>query len=685
MILYDQDFKFIGMSAETLTFLGYENIDEFTSMHTDFADLFIKKEGFIHKFENFSWIHYVLYSGAANKKAYVSRKNGSEICVDITIKEVFLNHTYDGLRMIYSVKLINENFTHISQSDVHDQRSAKKSEFSLNSLTKDLDMSAPKENEIEEKTEPAIQQEPAPLDFKLDIPEDSFLETAEKEDVSETKPDFPDLLSIAENEPEEPSFKLNFPEPEMREEEAPVHIDFDLSKTEENSPETETDTHEEPKFTLDFPVEEEPKNEMHIDFASEQQEEVSKEIEEENQPLFKTDFTLETVSTEKVEDETTVEKDIFSFKLLKDEEKVSEETQTQTSTETPVAETIFPKVEEEKDEHIFVQKEEEPLSQPQEDTPKQEDAPQIFSFNLFSEDQTKEKEDASAPTQTIADSETKSSLISQIKSDIEEIDQEIPVASNEKEDASQKLQALLRQNMETPEDKAEVEEKKQPQETESGLFSFKLYNNNTEEEKTATFSEAEETPPQTEPEVKEISVEPDEQEKLHIYEENSFEETLKNIFSIAPEKDDEKETNLVEPDKDNKEEEAKQNITEEYIESRNQNDVTSEEKLEMPQLGNLGLSKEEELDFIEEFLDDTIATVGLMQEYLQLEDYNNIKYNLIKISSSAEILRFNQMLTYTKELAEVCDAHQKDAAEMKLQALLHLTRRYKEHFSTMPV
>ena len=150
MILYDQNFKFIGMSAETLTFLGYEDLEEFCSMHGDFADLFIKREGYIHKFENFSWIHYILYSGAANKKALIGKKNGGELSVEITIKEVFLNQAYEGLEKIYSVKLINENFTTISKTDVHDQRSHQNNHYSLRNLTKDLNISQPDKQESKE-------------------------------------------------------------------------------------------------------------------------------------------------------------------------------------------------------------------------------------------------------------------------------------------------------------------------------------------------------------------------------------------------------------------------------------------------------------------------------------------------------------------------------------------------------
>ena len=58
MILYDDKYNFLGMSSHTLGFLGYEDIQEFISMHNDFANVFVQKEGFIYKYDNFNWIDF---------------------------------------------------------------------------------------------------------------------------------------------------------------------------------------------------------------------------------------------------------------------------------------------------------------------------------------------------------------------------------------------------------------------------------------------------------------------------------------------------------------------------------------------------------------------------------------------------------------------------------------------------
>ncbi len=675
MILYDQDFKFMGMSAETLTFLGYENIDEFTSMHTDFADLFIKKEGFIHKFENFSWIHYVLYSGAANKKAYLSKKNGSEICVDISIKEIFLNPVYDGLRMIYGVKLIDESFTQISQSDIHDKRSAKTTksgEFSLKSLTQDLDMpSIPQEEQTESEPTPA--PVPEPVDFKLDIPQESLLAVSEEEPAL-AKPDFSALTTESETENSEELFKLNFPtsgtveeqsEPEnvVESEETPFKLNFPAPDEEKKS---------------EAPLLEEEASAFKLDFLKQE----THEAKEENPVTFKIDTPEEhaTASQSHTETETSepeVQNDLFSFKLLKEDEEEStanlqEQPKTLPQHEPAPTHTEEQAPQQQEPGFSFNFLKEEPVHESEREV-QANDNNQPFSFNLFKEENESTATEAEQPS---LPDETKSTLIDQIKSDIEEIDKEIPVDAEEKEDASLKLQALLQESMkDTPE--TEPENKMQ-----QALF---IDNSHIE-----TFSvrqeQEEEIAPQTVKDVpKEVSIQPENMESLHLHEKNSFEETLKNIFSIEPEKSAPEEKSLNISDAKNTIEKNKQPVTKEDIESPNQNHTVAAERLEIPQLGNLGLSKEEELDFIEEFLDDTLATVKLMREYLTLEDFNNIKYNLIKISSSAEILQFNQMLTCTRELAKLSDMKEREATDKKLEELLNLTQRYKEHFSTTTV
>ncbi len=111
MLLYDKSGNFIGVSKEELALLGFEDFDEFKSMHNDLAELFLEKPGYIFKFKNFSWIEYVLHSGTPKKVAILELKNGKQIEVDIKITEIFTYGKSDNsnTEILYCIELINKN------------------------------------------------------------------------------------------------------------------------------------------------------------------------------------------------------------------------------------------------------------------------------------------------------------------------------------------------------------------------------------------------------------------------------------------------------------------------------------------------------------------------------------------------------------------------------------------------
>ena len=567
MILYDQDFNFIGMSAENLTFLGYEDIDEFTSMHNDFADLFVKREGLIHKFENFSWIHFVLYSGTPNKKAYVRHKNGTEMPVDVTIKEVILTHAYDGLRKIYSVKLINEQLDQISKSDNHDNRSSQSKEFSLSKLTKDLDMP---------KSDFLLTENPSP---------------AHAGTSDETSQEMPSAAPVSSAHTAE-EFILDIPPLEEGPEEQPAinHIDF-------GSAATHNETAQKPEAPAT--VEPKAKNDL-FDFNLLKTEPAPTE-----EPLSPATAT-----------EATAEPERQDFDLLKS-----------TSVEAPTEET------------------------PMEEAVETESEAQPFSFDLFkkvvpSEEETVEEQ--STP------STKNEALIDQIKLDIEEIDADLPTDPQTQKEAEEALHRIVNMQKESAQAQSEPVHAVShlPQEPAEAPADRDTVN--------VTMPQTEET----------------------VQEEQDFEKTLQEIFKISNDtKSPEggKKSNSLNIEAQTLQD--KRSITKEPIKS--QTDYTAEEKLTLPELGNLGLSHEEEFDFIEEFLEDTEATISLMESYLKLEDFDNIKYSLIKISSSAEILHFDQLLEEARSLTGYCETKDTDQVAKKLEDLKKLTSRYREHFSTI--
>ena len=81
MLLYNQRKEFVGIDADDLSSLGFSNINELLSESNDFADLFVKKPGYIHNFKNFSWIDFILHSETGESKAIIHAKGKNYSCL----------------------------------------------------------------------------------------------------------------------------------------------------------------------------------------------------------------------------------------------------------------------------------------------------------------------------------------------------------------------------------------------------------------------------------------------------------------------------------------------------------------------------------------------------------------------------------------------------------------------------
>ncbi|MDR1284910.1 MAG: hypothetical protein LBJ88_01770 [Campylobacteraceae bacterium] len=122
MILYDKDARFLGVSADVLSVLGYEDINAFMTYNNDVADLFVNKQGYVHKFDNFSWISYVLNGSLPNKNVIIKTRNGNEIEASISITELFLNEKDDKCYLV-SLSNIRQIFNDTSKKeDLYDKQ-----------------------------------------------------------------------------------------------------------------------------------------------------------------------------------------------------------------------------------------------------------------------------------------------------------------------------------------------------------------------------------------------------------------------------------------------------------------------------------------------------------------------------------------------------------------------------------
>ncbi len=166
MVLYDKNHKFIGISSKTLSYLGYEDIKEFSSVHSDFANILVNQEGYIYNFSNFSWIDFILYSGSPNKSALATLKNGREVEVKLSIEEIYLPQEINGNSSFFAVHVTGE----VDVGEESYEHTAPKGIFNLDNLMPTTD----KENN---KLEPQRIEDPKPIetlnnnDYKLDIPQ----------------------------------------------------------------------------------------------------------------------------------------------------------------------------------------------------------------------------------------------------------------------------------------------------------------------------------------------------------------------------------------------------------------------------------------------------------------------------------------------------------------------------------
>ena len=80
MLLYNQRKEFVGIDEDDLASLDFQNINELQNESHDFADLFVKKPGYIHNFKNFSWIDFILHSETDESKAIIHAKGKNYSC-----------------------------------------------------------------------------------------------------------------------------------------------------------------------------------------------------------------------------------------------------------------------------------------------------------------------------------------------------------------------------------------------------------------------------------------------------------------------------------------------------------------------------------------------------------------------------------------------------------------------------
>lgn len=682
MILYDDKYNFLGMSAETLGFLGYEDLSDFLSLNTDVANLFVQKEGFIYNFDNFSWIDFVLFSGSANKSAMITLKNGQETKVNLSIKEVHLIHDLNGIHKIYGVKLISDHFHEISgvakqEPDIKGAIGG----FNLSGLTK---------------------QEPAPS-----------MET-KKTEIETEKESFEQLINETKEEqaketPKSDSFVLNFAEDELTTKEEVIT----------RQEETPVEKVSEEEFKLDFFKEEQTEAEEPITFA--QQEPVDESEEEAVSQETVNDFLkIETQEAEETPDpllntqEPETQEDEFNFNLLKGEL----EPDTDHKDSAPITSDEAPALH-------FLQREEQLQSEP-------EESPSTFNFlhnddsqneNLQTHLETDESTEETKPALKLdflsADSkeeQTNTSSVTPIQSEPVKLDflktGDSEMALHEKQENSQTPQVQSEQNkaqiiQQIKDDIKEIDAAaKTPKENEPVIDHLLDIPKMPQVEQPLNLIETEE----------EINV-PEKagaqtlsnfqiEETKNLDTNRSFTSTLKSLFGKKESPENVNTESMIDDAEQSYDFKLKES-EEEVVEKKSENSLTliqeemkeielpelkkqsappsiteiTDERSSFPSLSNLGLSQEEEFDLIADFITDAKESQISIEQFIETNDFDKINYSLVKIKSSAEILNLDAIIDVSNSMRKNCitkDIQKVTADAKKLKTQIALLEKHLE-------
>ena len=624
MILYDDKHNFLGMSSQSLSFLGYEDIEDFISINNDFANLFVNKEGYIYNYDSFNWIDFILYSGSANKSALLTLKNGKETKVQLSITEVFLTNEINEIKKLYSVKLISEKFNEISGVP---KSSKSMNSFNLGGLA------------TEAKEETAVSNSVEKNGFtKID---ESTSTTTHVEPVN----DF--VLNIANDEPKEETNNISFDN--IKEDEAKQESSFllknsdemskdfvlnmDEDKLEKSTPQTEVSSfllkHDDETLN-DFVLKEEKQEISNFTF-NKNEEEIEKEDDSfliKNDTTSSNDFVLNIANDLSDNKEEEIKESNF---LLKNDEI---EIETHKSLE--------------KEENVvnFNTLKDEPKNEEKSDNTFKLD---FLKTNLIQEEKTTETSNDKAQEYKTVDN---SQIIKQIKKDIKEIDS-IETKSD--------INIPITPQIEQPMQMRENYENKNDSQTLSDLQINENKNEKVNKSFTSTLQGLFGASKQ------DLSSNSDDKE------DESFKNDEPTIIGSETKKDEDifsQKMNFTNSEKKPDE-----------VSHKPETDST----LDLSSLTQLGLSHDDELDLLQDFCTDTQESINMINQLTHTEDFDKINYSLVKIKSSAEILNLNDIIESTNDIRKHCITENSDKVVIETAKLKEKINLLQEQLEVQTV
>lgn len=90
MLIYNHRKEFIGIDSQDLKSLGFSNLSQFLAEAADFADMFVKKPGFIHNFKHVSWIDFVECADSTESSKVIVHSNGRNFQFFLSVETAYL-------------------------------------------------------------------------------------------------------------------------------------------------------------------------------------------------------------------------------------------------------------------------------------------------------------------------------------------------------------------------------------------------------------------------------------------------------------------------------------------------------------------------------------------------------------------------------------------------------------------
>lgn len=91
MLIYNHKKEFIGIDAQDLNTLGFSTFQDLKEEFADFADMFVKKPGYVHNFKHVNWIDFVTCADSIESTKVMINANGRNFRCLLEIKIAYLN------------------------------------------------------------------------------------------------------------------------------------------------------------------------------------------------------------------------------------------------------------------------------------------------------------------------------------------------------------------------------------------------------------------------------------------------------------------------------------------------------------------------------------------------------------------------------------------------------------------